>query len=161
MNWHARYLRQAAWTRDLRKYLLEQAGCACANRILEVGCGSGAVLSELPKPAARYGLDLDAAALAECRINAPKSLIIRADGHHIPYPDKSFDIAYCHYLLLWVKDPLQVVREMARVSRTSQAGSKSIFWRDAGRDVFSGWDQNCGNRRNSLGRSFAVNGRVG
>jgi ubiquinone/menaquinone biosynthesis C-methylase UbiE len=116
VNWHTRYLQQAAWTRDLRKYLWEMAGFARANRILEVGCGSGAILSELPRSPARYGLDLDAAALAECRIHTPGVSLTRADGHHIPYPDQSFDIAYCHYLLLWVKDPLQVVREMARVS---------------------------------------------
>jgi ubiquinone/menaquinone biosynthesis C-methylase UbiE len=118
MNWHARYLRQATWTRDLRKYLFERAGLAHAHRILEVGCGSGAILSELPESlAARFGLDLDIAMLGECRVNAPNVSLIRADGHHLPYPDQSFDIAYCHYLLLWVKDPLQVVKEMARVSR--------------------------------------------
>ncbi len=116
MNWRSRYLRQAAWTRNLRAYIFDQAGCARAKRILDVGCGYGAILSELPKPAARYGLDLDAAALAECRIHASGVSLIRADGHHLPYADKSFDIAYCHYFLLWVKDPLQVVREMARVS---------------------------------------------
>lgn len=118
MDWHGRYLQQAAWTQDLRSYIFEKAGLARANRILEVGCGSGAILSQLPEsPAARCGLDLDFAALRECRIHAPGVTLIHADGHHIPYCDKSFDIAYCHYLLLWVKNPLQVVKEMARVSR--------------------------------------------
>jgi ubiquinone/menaquinone biosynthesis C-methylase UbiE len=83
-----------------------------------VGCGSGAILGDIPEsPAARFGLDLDMSALRECRINAPAVSLLRADGHALPYPDKSFDIAYCHYLLLWVRNPLQVVREMARVSR--------------------------------------------
>ena len=117
MNWHTRYLQQAAWTRDLRKYLFERAGLGCSNRILEVGCGTGAILSEIPRPVSLHGLDLDAVALAECRIHAPDASLTRADGHHPPYPDQSFDIAYCHYLLLWAKDPLQVIKEMARVSR--------------------------------------------
>ena len=118
MNWHARYLQQAAWTRDLRRNVFEKAGIPRANRILEVGCGTGAVLGQLHEsPAARFGLDLDADSLSSCRINVPGAFLLRADGCHLPYANRSFDIAYCHYLLLWVYDPLQVVMEMARVSR--------------------------------------------
>lgn len=116
MNWHSRYLQQAAWTRDLRVYLFEQAGLVNAHRVLEVGCGTGAILRELNTPASLHGLDLEPAVLAECRIHAPAVSLTQGDGFSLPYADKSFDIAYCHFLLLWVNDPLQVVREMARVS---------------------------------------------
>ncbi|MEI2651824.1 MAG: methyltransferase domain-containing protein [Microthrixaceae bacterium] len=115
MNWHSRYLQQAEWTRDLRAYLFEQAGLVNARRVLEVGCGTGAILRELSAPSL-HGLDLEPASLAECRIHAPSVSLTRGDGFSLPYADKSFDIAYCHFLLLWVNDPLQVVREMARVS---------------------------------------------
>lgn len=118
MNWHSRYLQQAAWTHDLRVYLFEKAGLAGARHVLEVGCGTGAILRELNTPASLHGLDLDPAALSECRIHAPAVSLTRGDGQHLPYPAKSFDIAYCHFLLLWANNPLQVVREMARVSRT-------------------------------------------
>jgi len=116
MNWHSRYLQQAAWTRDLRVYLFEQAGLTAANRALEVGCGTGAVLHDLKTSASLHGLDLQPVSLAECKVNAPAVSLTCGDGHSLPYPDKFFDIAYCHFLLLWVKNPLQVVREMARVS---------------------------------------------
>ena len=115
MNWHSRYLQQAAWTRDLRAYLFEQAGLVNARRVLEVGCGTGAILRELSAHSL-HGLDLESASLAECKIHAPAVSLTRGDGFSLPYADKSFDIAYCHFLLLWVNDPLQVVREMARVS---------------------------------------------
>jgi ubiquinone/menaquinone biosynthesis C-methylase UbiE len=118
MNWHSRYLQQAAWTHDLRVYLFEQARLANARRVLEVGCGTGAILHDLNTQTSLHGLDLEPAALAECRVNAPAVSLTRGDGFSLPYPDKSFDIAYCHFLLLWVKNPLQVVCEMARVSRT-------------------------------------------
>ena len=116
MNWHSRYLQQAVWTRDLRVYLFEQAGLAKAHRVLEVGCGTGAVLRELNTPASFHGLDLEPASLAECSIHAPAVSLTQGDGFSLPYADKSFDIAYCHFHLLGVNDPLQVVREMARVS---------------------------------------------
>ncbi len=118
MNWHTRYLQQAAWTRDLRTYLFEKAGLADARRVLEVGCGTGAVLREIRSPASPHGLDLEPASLAECRIHASAASLTRGDAHFLPYPDQSFDIVYCHFLLLWVRDPLQVVYEMARVGRT-------------------------------------------
>ena len=118
MNWHSRYLQQAEWTRDLRTYLFEQAGLKNARRVLEVGCGTGAILYDLVTPASLHGLDLDPAALAECRVHASAASLTRSDAHFLPYPDQSFDIVYCHFLLLWVHDPLQVVREMARVGRS-------------------------------------------
>lgn len=118
MNWHSRYLQQASWTHDLRVYVFEQAGLADAQRVLEVGCGTGAVLRDLMTSASLHGLDLVPASLAESRIHAPAVSLTCGDAHSLPYPDKSFDIAYCHFLLLWVNDPLLVVREMARVSRT-------------------------------------------
>lgn len=117
MNWHTRYLQQAAWTRNLRTYLFEKAGLADARAVLEVGCGTGAILRELNSPASLLGLDLEPASLAECRIHASAASLTRGDAHCLPYPDCSFDIVYCHFLLLWVSDPLQVVREMARVGR--------------------------------------------
>ena len=118
MNWHSRYLQQAEWTRNLRTYLFKQAGLTTAHRVLEVGCGTGAILRDLITPASLHGLDLDPAALAECRIHVSATSLTRGDAHFLPYPDRSFDIVYCHFLLLWVHDPLQVVREMARVGQS-------------------------------------------
>lgn len=115
MNWHARYLQQAAWTRDLRNYLFDRVGLPNADRVLEVGCGTGAILHEINAPAPPHGLDLEPASLAQCRIHAPAASLTLGDAHFLPYPDKSFDIVFCHFLLLWVSDPLRVVREMARV----------------------------------------------
>lgn len=119
MDWHARYLQQAAWTRDLRAYLFEEAGLSHAQRVLEVGCGTGAILRDLHTSASLHGLDLDSAALAQCRIHAPAATLTRGDGLSLPYSDQTFDIVYCHYFLLWVGDPLQAVREMKRVTRNS------------------------------------------
>lgn len=114
---HTRYLQQAAWTRDLRNYLFEKAGLKDARHVLEVGCGTGAILCELNTPAALHGLDLESEALTQCRIHAASASLTRADAHFLPYPDQCFDIVFCHFLLLWVKNPLQVVCEMARVGR--------------------------------------------
>jgi len=117
MNDHKRYVQQAGWTRELRDYLFEQAGLQHVQRVLEVGCGTGAVLAGLPTRAAPYGLDISRVALSECRVHAPRALLTQGDAHHLPFPDESFDLVYCHYLLLWIVNPLQAVSEWKRVTR--------------------------------------------
>jgi SAM-dependent methyltransferase len=121
MNWHERFLQQAGWTRDLRTYLFAQAGLARARRILEVGCGTGAVLADLNTPAALHGLDIDPGRLVQARMHAPKAALLCADAHYLPYASKTFQVTYCHYLLLWVSDPLRVLLEMKRVTRPGGA----------------------------------------
>lgn len=118
MDWHRRYLQQARWTRDLRAYLFKGAGLSKARRVLEVGCGTGAILSELPHHGPLHGVDIDSAVLAQCRIHAPSASLVRGDALQLPYTNHSFDIVYCHFLLLWVEDPLQALLEMKRVVRT-------------------------------------------
>ena len=117
MNWHSRYLQQANWTRDLRTYLFEKAGLRRAERVLEVGCGTGAVLADISARASLHGLNLDPGALAECRIHAPAVDLTTGDALSLPYQDAAFDITYCHFLLLWVIDPSQALREMKRVTK--------------------------------------------
>jgi ubiquinone/menaquinone biosynthesis C-methylase UbiE len=124
MNWHERYIVQAGWTRELRTYLFRQVGLSSAKRVLEVGCGTGAILSEdlehntdlLPNNT-RYGLDISGIALSECQLHVPDALLTCGDALSLPYMDGSFDITYCHYLLLWVKDPAEALHEMMRVTR--------------------------------------------
>ena len=117
MDWHRRYLQQAQWTRDLRNYLFQKAGLSEPSRVLEVGCGTGAILSELADHALLHGLDIDPAGLAECRVHAPSAILVQGNALQLPYLYKSFDIVYCHFLLLWVKDPLQALLEMRRVTK--------------------------------------------
>lgn len=118
MNWHTRYAQQANWTRDLRAYVFNKMGLGKAQHILEVGCGTGAILSEVPQQSNLFGLDIDPAALTECHVNAPDVLLTRGSALELPYPDHSFDVVYSHFLLLWVRDPLQALQEMKRVTRS-------------------------------------------
>lgn len=117
MDWHQRYLQQARWTRELRTYLFDKAGLRHASKVLEAGCGTGAILSELPPYLSSHGLDLDGLALAQCHMHAPDASLVQGNALQLPYISRRFDIVYCHFLLLWVKDPLQALIEMKRVAR--------------------------------------------
>lgn len=123
VDWHARYLQQAGWTSRTRGYLYEKTGFSRALRILEVGCGTGALLTEFPAltTAEIHGLDISLENNRMARRNAPAARLTCGDGHFLPYPDGCFDIVFCHFLLLWVKSPVAVLREMKRVTRPGGA----------------------------------------
>jgi ubiquinone/menaquinone biosynthesis C-methylase UbiE len=123
MNWHVRYRQQARWTQNTRAYLLKRAGVDSAKRVLEVGCGTGALWEHFPLPpgTSAHGLDLDLSPLKQVAVNAPGLSAVNAAGEFLPYPRACFDLVFCHYLLLWVKNPAQILREMARVTRPGGA----------------------------------------
>lgn len=120
-DWHARFTQQARWTGELRNYLFQKTGLASARRILEVGCGTGAVLAEIRSSATIHGLDIDFARLSQASVHVPQALLTCADAHCLPYPAQTFDLTFCHFLLLWVSDPVLVLREMGRVTRPGGA----------------------------------------
>jgi ubiquinone/menaquinone biosynthesis C-methylase UbiE len=142
--WHTRFVQQARWTRDLRLYLSARAGisktrrdASQAMRILEVGCGTGAILRDwtqaddptqaaLPDAVAHlprqiFGLDIDAAHLHLAAQAAAAAHFVQGDAFRLPYADHSFDLLYCHFLLLWLGDPLPALQEMKRLTRPGGA----------------------------------------
>jgi SAM-dependent methyltransferase len=118
MDWHRRFLQQAVWTADLRTYLFERAGLNLARRALEIGCGTGAILPVLTAPSTVHGLDLDIARLVEAHCHVPSAILSSGNALALPYRSGAFDITFCHFLLLWVPQPLQALTEMKRVTRT-------------------------------------------
>jgi SAM-dependent methyltransferase len=117
--WHLRYQQQAHWTENLRKYLYDRVGIQNAKKILDVGCGTGVLLAELCRvtTASVYGLDISHNSLTMGKQYVPRSINTNGDAHNQPFDAGTFDISLCHFLLLWVTKPLQVIREMARITR--------------------------------------------
>jgi ubiquinone/menaquinone biosynthesis C-methylase UbiE len=121
--WHTRFVQQAQWTQSLRHHLYGRVDLASARRILEVGCGTGAVLTELlmQSHGEISGLDISTEHLSLAAHHLPGIPLTLGDAHVLPFPPAVFDITICHFLLLWVSDPLRVVSEMARVTQPGGA----------------------------------------
>jgi len=130
LAWHNRFVLQARWTREIRTYLFKQTRELHNNRILEIGCGTGAIINETITIignfdtrrtkkngyAQYFGLDLNFDYLLLASNLVPGAELTQGDAHILPYPRNCFGIVICHFLLLWVTSPEVVVTEMARVT---------------------------------------------
>lgn len=120
VDWHRRFVQQASWTESVRAYLLSRLGRA--DRILEIGSGTGAVAATLrgyTKNA--YGVDIAFEPLRFARRRDPDTRLACGDALRLPFPADIFDAVTCHFLLLWVPNAAQALAEMRRVARPGGA----------------------------------------
>jgi SAM-dependent methyltransferase len=117
--WDQQFARQAGWTRATRMHLYRRSNLLRAERVLDVGSGTGAITEEL---AARtrgevIGLDLDPAMVAFAQEQGGRATYRQGDAHDLPFDDAWFDRTVCHFVLLWCQDPARATQEMVRVTR--------------------------------------------
>ena len=87
--------------------------------VLEVGCGTGAVLAEVARRSlgqSHTGIDL-ADPHEHLDSGASELTILKYDGTSIPFPDESFELVYASHVIEHVPDPRSLLREMGRVSK--------------------------------------------
>jgi ubiquinone/menaquinone biosynthesis C-methylase UbiE len=118
-QWHDRYQQQARWTKSLRDYIYKHIGFHQTQRILDVGCGTGVILGEFSQISTchTFGVDINPITIRFAHSASPNSILSIGDGLCLPFRSESFDISQCHFLLLWVTNPLHVLIEMVRVLR--------------------------------------------
>lgn len=118
-DWQERYRQQAAWTAGVREYLFRQINLPGMSRILETGCGGGAITAAIHGYAQGTvaGIDLDLPMLALARQADPLTGFAGADAARLPFASGVFDCVLCHFFLLWVDRPTAVLAEMVRVIR--------------------------------------------
>ena len=92
------------------------------TRLLEIGCGVGAVLAVLGQefPGVRlYGVDIEPKQLDYARGHLERAgveaTLVEADATALPFGDESFDHVWMMWFLEHVADPLAVLREARRV----------------------------------------------
>jgi len=95
---------------------------AAETRLLEVGCGVGAVLAVLGQefPGVRLvGVDIEPKQLdyarGHLRRAGVEATLLEADAHALPFGDKTFDHVWMMWLLEHIADPPAVLREALRV----------------------------------------------
>ena len=100
-------------------YDAAEFGKHCGEKVLEIGCGTGADLLQFAKHGAiATGVDLTAkhVELARKRVG-DLAVVHQADMRHLPFEDETFDYVYSHGVLHHCDEPAKVVREIFRVLR--------------------------------------------
>jgi ubiquinone/menaquinone biosynthesis C-methylase UbiE len=93
-----------------------------AQRVLEVGCGTGQWMATLRAVAPHvYGLDLSAGMLAQAGAKDQTLRLARGRAARLAYADRTFDLVYCVNAIHHFGDPAAFVAEGARLLRPGGA----------------------------------------
>lgn len=103
------------------------------RRILELGCGQGRILLEYlgygAAPKRLHGTDLLLPQLKNAQAQLPHLPLTCADGQHLPYRSRVFDLVLQYTVFSSILDPkikTQLAREMLRVTKPGGM----ILWYD-------------------------------
>ena len=122
------------------------AGIASDQRVLDVGCGPGALTGELVRrlgPAAVSAVDPSESFVGAIRQRQPGADVREASAEDLPFEDGSFDATLAQLVVHFMDDPVKGLREMARVTRSGGVvaacvwdheggtGPLDVFWRAA------------------------------
>ena len=94
-------------------------GMEKVESVLEVGCGTGAILAELVKRGigrTHRGIDL-VAPDSHLAPGAEQLSLSQFDGETIQFPDRSFDFVYASHVVEHVLNPRGFLGEVARVAK--------------------------------------------
>lgn len=147
------------------------AAVARGQRVLDVGCGPGALTGELLArvgPGAVFAVDPSQTFVAAAQTRHPAVDVRRASAEHLPFEDDAFDAVLAQLVVHFMAEPVAGLREMARVARTrgivaacvwdhaSGGGPLGAFWDAAGQldPGLEGEAHLAGAREGHLGQLF-------
>ena len=110
------------------------AGIAAGQRVVDVGCGPGALTAELVArvgPAAVSAVDPSEPFVAAARARNPDVEVRKGTAEQLPFADQTFDAALAQLVVHFMLDPGEGLTEMRRVTRQGGVVAACV-WDHAG-----------------------------
>jgi SAM-dependent methyltransferase len=124
--------------RELARALIAAAKVRPGERALDVGCGPGALTTELVAllgDGAVAAIDPSARFAEACRTRLPGARVEVGAAEALPFEDATFDHALAQLVVNFMAEPPKGVREMGRVTRPGGTVAAAV-WDYAGEMTF-------------------------
>jgi len=98
---------------------LEQLHINGDSRVLDVGCGTGLLLSYLAEAETVVSVDISGKLLLQAKERARKLRnvhLVQADADHLPFRDDCFTVVFAFTVLQNMPAPLKTLKEIKRVA---------------------------------------------
>ena len=92
-----------------------------AEKVLEVGCGTGHWLELLQEKAKVFGIDLSWGMLQKAAVHKGKYFLVKGDIDALPFATQSFDLVYCVNALHHFNNPSKFIIEAHKLLRPKGA----------------------------------------
>jgi SAM-dependent methyltransferase len=122
------------YSEPLAVLFADLAGVGAGQRVLDVGCGPGALTAELVRrigAGAVSAVEPSESFVAAVRERLPGADIRHSAAEQLPFADDAFDAAMAQLVVHFMTDPVLGLREMGRVTRPGGAVAACV-WDHAG-----------------------------
>jgi SAM-dependent methyltransferase len=122
------------YSTPLAPKLADFAGVRADQRVLDVGCGPGALTAELVRrvgPSMIVAVDPSEPFVEAARERNPGVDVRRAPAEELPFPDDAFDASLAQLVVHFMSDPVAGLGEMRRVTRAGGVVAACV-WDHAG-----------------------------
>ena len=120
------------------------AGVGKGERVLDVGCGPGALTNELVTRVGAQSvvaIDPSSSFVAEARRRHPSVEVHEAAAEDLPFPEGAFDRCLGQLVVHFMSDPVAGLREMARVTRPGGTVAACVWdFEEGGSPLTAFWD---------------------
>src|SRR6185437_1772231 len=125
-RWAARQQAQDVLLAPIADFLVDRARPTAGERVIDVGCGSGATTIALARKVAPsghvFGVDVSGPMLERARQNAPRELPVDfalADATVYPFDPESFDLVASRFGVMFFAEPALSFANLRRALRRS------------------------------------------